>query len=270
MKKRFAFAGIGLAVIALASLPVSATVIPAKMKSKKVQGDLVPAYACDPTDPDPACSNSLQIRSCSDGSGPCVGDASCTGGGTCTEGVITKSNAYGHNCIFESGNFKIQSGKDTQVQLKKVSCIEASPPSQLCGHIASYSTITDLNIDTKGVITPKTCTHPVAGNIAGTANYAIAQQGTLTCDSKGSCKGVLPVVAADPCPDVDKVSQYIRLEVFDGSSFVSIDVGGAVLKGCCGRNQNLVGGGFPVSAVAPCNTAEQDSLAVGGTVVQIK
>jgi hypothetical protein len=260
----FTSALLGLAV------PALGTDIGAKLKSNKVQGDLIPAYACVPDDPSVDCSGSLQVRSCSDGTGPCGSSADCTAGGTCTVGAVTKSSAYGRTCTFEKGTFKVQSGKATNVQLVKVSCTGAPLPTELCAHVVQFTTIVDRNIDSKGNATPTICNNPVAGDVAGTSSFAVAQRGTLTCSTKGTCKGVLPQSIIDPCPTVDKVYQVVRIDVFDGPVFASVNVGGGTtLQACCGRNQTVIANVL-TSDQPDCQGTTQDVLATSGTVLQVK
>lgn len=233
--------GMGLAFVSASAYGLG---IPAKLKATKVQGNLVPAYY-------PMSSGS--------GTGDDEGD---------TPALLGTAVQRSANCTFTQGKFKQQLGKDTAVQLKGVTCMGTPFSGQLCAHTKQMATIMDHDIDKKGVISgAQTClsgTTPLQGKI----NFTTGNIGSLTC-SAGSCKGTLPVVTPDPCPDVDKVSEFRRLEVFDGndSGSLVIVVGSPAIKACCGPRQTAAGS-ISVNTVAPCNTSTQDVLGEIGTVTQ--
>jgi hypothetical protein len=261
-------AAIGGLIVA-GAMPASATSISAKLKSAKVQGDLVPAWACDPNDENSNCSGSINASTCSGSGAPCSLFTPCAGGETCTGGNESASARNGRGCTFDKGTFKIQSGKDAQVQILGLKCT-GTAPSGLCGHIEGYSTIMNQNIDAKGVVTPKSCVGPT-GEIAGASNFAIASLGVLTCDAKGKCKGVLPLALNNPCPDVDSETQIASLDVFDGPDFATIDANGSgvILKACCGRAEYVIPGAKSADQPA-CQGKVQDVLGSMGNVIQIK
>ena len=271
MRKTILVFGVIGGLTAYGAMPATASSIPAKLKSSKVQGDLIPAFACEPSDTTADCSGSVQTSTCS-GSGDGCGlfDPPCPSGETCSGGNVTKSALNGRGCTFEKGSFKFQTGKDTAVQVSGLKCTGATP-SALCGHISGYFSIMSQNVDAKGNVTPINCPTLPTGNPAGTSNFAIAYFGSLTCDAKGNCKGVLPVTN-NPCPGVDAVSQVTSVDVFDGPasvSFVNLNGSGLTLKGCCGTNQYLIPGANTGEQEACQNAGKQDVLATMGTVTQI-
>jgi hypothetical protein len=225
---------LGFAVSAAFGLGISA-----KLKSKKVQGDLVPAY---------------YPQSSGSGTGDDEGDSPALLGTAVQRGA----------CTFSAGKFKLQQGKDGQVQLTGVTCGGTPYSGQLCAHTKQLATIMDEDLDKTGASTAKTCTSGIP--IQGKINFSTGNIGSLTC-SNGTCKGTLPVVTTDPCPDVDKVSELRRVEVFDGNDKASITTMGTTLAACCGPNQTTVGG-ISVSGTAPCNTSTQDVMAEMGIVTQ--
>jgi hypothetical protein len=238
--------GMGLAFV---STSVHAQLgIPAKLKAGKVQGNLVPAYAPistgsgtgDDEDDSPALNQPAALRS-------------------------TMNMTSPHNCMFTQGKFKAQVGKDTAVQLKGVTCAGTPLTGTLCAHTKALSTIMSEDIDKTGATTAKTCTSNMQ-TLEGHVNFSTGTIGVLTC-ANGSCKGTLPVVTTDPCPDVDKVSELRRLEVFDGTDMGVINVLGTNLEMCCGPRQTAVGS-ISANSVAPCTTSTQDVLGEIGTVTQ--
>ena len=236
-----------IAVLVAAAFTLSSSAafgigISAKLKSKKMQGDLVPAYA--PTD-----------------TGSNTGDDE-NDSPAFNEGASVRQS----NCTFEKGSFKFQTGKDGQVKLSAVKCGGTPFNGTLCAHAKAVSTILNEDIDTANVSTPKTCVAGVAGDIAGRINWVTVNIGQVTCIN-GACKGTLPTVAADPCPDVDKVTEYRRVEVFNGPDQRTLSVLGTNLTACCGPGQTLVGN-VAANGGAPCNTSTQDVMGIGGTVLQ--
>jgi hypothetical protein len=223
--------------------------IPAKLKATKIQGNLVPAYYPLSTGP---------------GTGDDEDDSPALLGT-----AVQRSNPATHNCIFTQGKFKQQLGKDTAVQLKGVLCgpagMQTPYTGQLCAHTKQLATIMNEDIDKTGAVAAKTCPS-TGGDLSGKINFTTGNIGSLTC-ANGSCKGTLPVVTTDPCPDVDKVSELRRLEVFDGPDVASVTFLGTDLKTCCGPTQQIVGG-VPTSGYAPCTTSTQDVLGEMGTVTQ--
>ncbi len=269
MRKTILVLGVIGGLMVCGAMPVTATSIPAKLKSAKVQGDLIPAFACEPSDLTADCSGSVQTSTCSGSGAGCGLFDPCPAGETCTGGNVTKSALNGRNCTFEKGSFKFQTGKDTAVQVSGLKCT-GSAPSALCGHISGYFSIMNQNIDAKGGVAPVTCPPLSTGNPAGTSNFAIAYFGSLTC-SNGTCKGVLPITV-NPCPGVDAVSQVISVDVFDGPASVSLNPNNSelTLKGCCGTNQYLIPGVNTGDQEACQLAGKQDVLATMGTVTQIK
>ena len=253
------------------AMPAAAASIPAKLKSAKVQGDLVPAFACEPNDTTADCSGSIQVGTCSVSGAGCGLLDPCTDGGTCTGDNVTKSALNGRDCTFEKGTFKLQTGKDTAVQISGLKCV-GSAPASLCGNLAGYSTIMSQNIGSKGEVTPITCPPLQGQDPAGSSNFAISQIGNITCTSKGVCKGVI-TNTVNPCPNADAVTQVISLSVFDGPASVTlsnINGSGVTLKGCCGVNQYLIPG-LNVADQPDCQSAgPQDVLATIGNAIQIK
>jgi len=128
----------------------------------------------------------------------------------------------------------------------------------------------NAKIDAKNVVTPKSCIGPT-GEIAGSSNFAIASLGVLTCDAKGTCKGVLPLAITNPCPTVDSETQIASLDVFDGPDFATIDANnsGVILKACCGRAEYVIPGAKSADQPA-CQGKTQDVLGSMGNVIQIK
>jgi hypothetical protein len=257
---------------AVGAVPAAATSIGAKLKSSKVQGDLVPAWACSAADENSNCSGSTNVSTCSVSGTPCSLIEPCPSGETCTGGNKSASEVNGRGCTFDKGTFKIQSGKDAQVQILGLKCT-GGLPTGLCGHIEGYSTIMNQNVDTKGVVTPKSCVVAPTGEIAGASNFAIASLGVHTCDAKGKCKGVLPLAISNPCPDVDSETQIASIDIFDGPGFVTIQPANSsiTLKACCGRAEYVIPGAKSADQPA-CQSlsAPQDVLATMGNVVQIK
>jgi hypothetical protein len=127
------------------------------------------------------------------------------------------------------------------------------------------------NIPAKGTPTPIQCAELLGRDPAGSSNFVAIQLGGLTCDSKGTCKGVITNVA-NPCPNVDAVQQVVALNVYDGPAAAVIDNvngSGVTLKKCCGLNQNILPGS-PAAEQPGCQGVTQDVLAAMGAVVQIK
>jgi hypothetical protein len=221
---------IGLSVFSLA-LPVSsahAIGVGAKMKAKKILADLVPAHAG-------------------------------------TEATFLGTAARKSACEFDLGKSKMILGKDIQVQLKKVRCsgTPVADGTQFCAHTKILSTIVDEELASDGSSTAKTCISPSAANVAGKTNYVTGSIGTITCTS-GTCKGVLPPVTADPCPDVDKVTEVRRLQVFDGDDSATAVVLGSTLGTCCGPGQTFIGGVAPGGGDCP---NPQDVMAEMGQIL---
>ncbi len=216
--------------------------IPAKLKAKKVQGNLVPAY---------------------EGAVAGSGNGDDEGNGPITlQNAVLRSDA---GCIFTQGKFKAQVGADLAIKLKGVTCGGVAYTGQLCAHSKVFSTIMSEDLDKDNMSTAKVC-NSTAGDIAGKLSFATGNIGTLTC-AAGSCSGTLGQVLADPCPDVDKVAEMRRLEVFDGPDFTSFITMGSTLSACCGPNQTTVGANS-VSTHVPCDTSTQDVMGEIGTVVQ--
>jgi hypothetical protein len=264
--KRFVTAGTAISALltfgtgTAFALPENVVGFPQKAKAAKIQADLVPAFACDENDPDPACTSSLLVG----------------GGGIGTQnpapGNLTKSAKNGNDCTFLTGTVKMQVGKDTQVQLKGVTCGGVSKDSgNLCGQTVGYSTLSNVLIDKKGVITEiEPCGTSSSGFIQGSSSYTTTiVANTITC-SKGKCKGALSSqggqAGANPCPKSDTVSEMRRIEVFDGGTIAEVDTGlGAALKVCCGVNQQVIPGVAVPIPSAFCPTP-QDVLAVPGQI----
>jgi hypothetical protein len=255
------------------AMPAAATSISAKLKSSKVQGDLVPAWACAPLDENSNCSGSTSVSTCTVSGGACsLLDPCPLAEDKCTGGNKSASEVNGRGCTFDKGTFKVQSGKDAQVQVSGLKCT-GGLPSGLCGHIEGYSTIMNQNVDAKGVVTPKSCVIAPTGEIAGASNFAIASLGTLTCDAKGTCKGVLPLALGNPCPDTDSETQIASIDIFDGAASASITPPNSsiTLKACCGRAEYVIPGAKSADQPACQNlNPPQDVLATMGNVVQIK
>ena len=230
-----------------------------KMKAQKLQSDLVPAFACDPTDSDPGCSNSFLVG----------------GGGIFTTnpapGNQTKSAKSGNNCTFLTGTVKMQVGKDTQVQLKGVSC--GSPGvvkdgGSLCCQTVGYSTLSNVLIDKKGAVTEiMPCGPTQSGFIQGSSNYTMAiVANTVGPCKKGTCKGVLSSSgqqSQNPCPHSDTISETRRIEIFDGDKVAMLPAFGTTLEVCCGLNQQIIPGVAVDEAHCP---TPQDVLAVPGSL----
>jgi len=254
----------------------SAVSISAKLKSKKLLGDLVPAYACSPGDADPfECHESLLVKGCTNNPQlSCAGDTDCGGPGLCSGPVPSKSLQNGHDCSFTKGAFKILAGKEVQIQVQGMNCNAGSPvPTGVCANIATYATIANENIDSHGNPTPVVCTAAIVGDIAGTSNYAIAQMDTIPCDATtAKCQGSIPLSTTDPCPSVDKIAQVARVEVFDGPDSAVQNVIGTNLFACCSPYAEAAGGSAVSHAVPPpngCQGSVQDVLAVAGTVTNV-
>ena len=213
--------------------------ISSKAKAGKVQGNLVQAYS-------PAGSS---------GHGDDESDSPALLGTAAQRGA----------CTFTQGKFKAQVGKDASVQLKGVDCGGTPYSGQLCAHTKTLATIMDEDIDKTGASSAKVC-NSTGGPIQGKINFATGNIGLITC-TDGTCKGTLPVVLADPCPDVDKVAEIRRVEVFDGPDKAVQVILGSTLSACCGPTQTMVGG-ISASGVAPCNTSTQDVMGEMGTITQ--
>ena len=227
--------------LAVALAPMAYAIgIPAGLKSTKMKGTLVPAFA-------PQDSGS--------GTGDDEGDSPAF-----VDTAVARTG-----CTFTKGSYKIQVGKDASVQLAGVTCGGTPVTGTLCAHTKVLATIMNEEIDASGGSTAKACSS-TAGDIAGLINWSSGNVGTITCTA-GKCKGTLPTVATDPCPDVDKVAEVRRIEVFNGPDFANVPVLGTALKVCCGPHQTLVGGISP-SGSAPCNTSTQDVMGEAGTVTQ--
>ena len=92
----------------------------------------------------------------------------------------------------------------------------------------------DEEIDKGGISSPETCTFPVLNlPVEGTSNYTASSVGTIPCDTKGNCKGTVPTVADDPCPDVDKLLEVRRIRVFDGPESNLVEIVPGVSLGAC-------------------------------------
>lgn len=233
------------------ALPANVVGFGQKMKAQKTQSDLVPAFACGEGDTAPDCAGSLLVGAGGDGN-------------------QSKSAKSGKNCTFLTGTVKMQVGKDTQVQLKGVTCggSPGTPASgfNLCGQTIGYSTISNVTIDKKGVVTEIAACGPIPGGIQGSSNYTTAiVANTISCN-KGTCKGALSSGAAsalNPCPHSDTISEVRRIEIFDGPDIAKINVLGTDLSVCCGLNQQVVPGSAVDSTLCP---RAQDVLAVPGSL----
>ena len=234
MRVLIAVVCVGTAVAWAAAPTLGQVGIPPKTTAKKIQGDLVPAYY-------PA----------STGSG--------TGDDEHDSPAILGTPVQRGQCIFDSGKVTVQSGKDTMVQLKNVRCGAPLAPysGQLCAHTKVLNTIMGEKTDKKtNVVSPTTCLAPAGSETANTTQWVTGNLGNVTC-SKGTCKGTLPPIAADPCPTVPKVSEVRRIEVFDGPANGSITVLGSTIGACCGPTQTAAG---PIPMPA-CNGTTQDVMA---------
>ncbi len=236
---------IGLAAACAAAFTLAAPQafglgISSKAKAGKVQGNLVQAYGPQDT---------------GSGTGDDEGD----------DPAFLDTAVQRGACTFTQGKFKAQVGKETSIQLKGVTCGGMPYTGQLCAHTKNLSTIMDEDIDKTGASSAKVC-NSTGGPIQGKINFSTGTIGLIACD-EGTCKGTLPTVLADPCPDVDKVSEVRRIEVFDGPDKASQVVLGSTLAACCGPTQTMVGPAS-VSGIAPCNTSTQDVLGEAGTITQ--
>jgi len=238
MRRLVLAAAVGTAVALIASSSFAQIGIPTKLKAKKVQGNLVPAFYPS-------------------GTGPSTGDDDQDSPALLQDAVPRST------CTFDQGKFKLQSGKDASVKMKGVTCGGMAFTGTLCAQSKVLSSIMNTEIDKDGNATPVTCT-TTAGDVAGKMNWSSGNVGTLTCTA-GSCEGTLPVVATDPCPNVDKVAEVRHFEVFDGPDLATQMVMGTTLKVCCGPGQKLVG---PIAPGAPCDTSTQDVMAEVGTVTE--
>lgn len=239
------------AAVALAAPSAQGIGIPAKLKGKKVQGDLVPAYA--PADTGSGTGDD-------EGKNPAILDTPELRSDSTTDSV-------GHDCTFLQGKFKAQVGKDIQLKLKGVTCGGTPYNGMLCAHTKTLSTIMDEEIDKEGNSTPVVCIAPdMVQHTENSVSWVTGAVGTISCVD-GSCQGTIPPVTADPCPDVDKVSEIRRLEVFDGPDKGTTTINGATIGACCGPTQTFAGP-FPVAGIAPCNASTQDVMAEMGQVVQ--
>lgn len=241
MRKHVKIGVLVAAAVVMSSVAVFGIGVPAKLKSKKLGGDLVPAFY--PSD-----------------SGRNTGDDENDSAAFIDTAVARSS------CTFLKGQFKFQTGKDGQVKLGGVVCGGVPFNGNLCAHAKGLSTIANEEIDATGMSTPASCMTGGAGEIGGKLNWVSVNVGVVTCIN-GTCKGTLPQVAADPCPSVDKITEYRRVEVFDGPDTAVFAVLGTTLKTCCGPGQTIVGG-TSVGTIAPCNTSTQDVMAIGGTILQ--
>ena len=241
MRRLVLVVGIGAALVLSGSLARAVDIgIPSKFKAKKVQGNLVPAFMT------PAGS----------GHGDDESDMPAF------IAVATPRT----NCTFDSGKFKAQAGSDISVKLKGVTCGGVAVNGSLCAHSKVYSTVANVEIDKDGNTTAKMCVSN-GTHTEGLINFVTGSIGLLSC-SDGSCSGTLPTVTMDPCPDVDKVAELRRLEVFSGPDKAVISVLGTTLTACCGPGQTVIGGAG-VGGTAPCNTSTQDVFAEIGNAVQV-
>lgn len=228
------------AAVAFAAPAAQGIGISTKTKAKKVQGDLVPAYS--PADT---------------GSG--------TGDDENDNPALLDTPVLRGNCTFEAGKFKLQVGKDAAVKLKGVTCGGTPYSGSLCAHTKTMATITDEEIDKEGNSTPASCISPALTETAGTQQFVTGNVGLITC-TDGTCQGTIPPVATDPCPDVDKVTELRRFEVFDGPDSGTLTYSGVTLKTCCGPGMTVAGFLPPIGA--PCNTSTQDVMGEMGYIVQ--
>ncbi len=243
MKRIVPLALFGAAIV-LAAPAAYAISVPYKAKAKSIQGTLVPAFK--PTDT---------------GSG--TGDDENEGANAALQDPASARSA----CTFEQGQYKVQVGKDASVKLTGVSCGGVPYTGNLCAHAKALATILNEDIDKTGASTPKTCISGIAGDIAGQTNWVSANIGTVVC-AAGKCKGTMPQVTSDPCPDVDKVSEYRRIEIFDGPGSGSLSIGGSTLSACCGAGQTMAGS-INVNGVGGCPAVPtQDVMGSGGTILQ--
>ena len=238
MRRLVVAAAMGTALALTASATFAQIGIPSKLKAKKVQGNLVPAFYPS-------------------------GTGRSTGDDDQDSPAILQDAVPRSTCTFTQGKFKLQSGKDAAVKMKGVTCGGTPFSGTLCAHTKVLSSIMNNEIDKDGNLTPVTCT-TTAGDVQGKMNWSSGNVGTLTC-SAGSCEGTLPVVATDPCPAVDKIAEVRHFEVFDGPDLATQMVMGTTLKVCCGPGQKIVG---PIAPGAPCDTSTQDVMAEMGTVTQ--
>lgn len=238
MKRRSMLLAASLAVAMVG--PAFGFGIPAKTSAKKILGNLVPAFY------------------------PTVAGRGHGDDESDTPSLIAVG-APRSACTFKQGKFKMLVGKDVQIQLSTVTCGGTPVTGSLCAHTKLVATIMSDEIDKNGVVTPVTCPS-TGGNIEGKMNFVTGNVGTITC-AAGTCSGTLPVVTADPCPAVDKVSEVRRVEVFDGPDLGAIVVLGSTLSACCGPGQTAAGG-ISINGVAPCTTSTQDVMAGMGTIVQ--
>jgi hypothetical protein len=239
--------------VALAVPPAHGFSISAKAAAKKIQADLVPAYS--PVD-----------TGAVDGDGnPTTGSGHGDDEGD-NPSILATPFLRSSKCTFETGKVTYQVGKDAQVQLKNVKCDGTPYDGSLCAHTKVLNTIMDEDVDKNGVVTPKVCLSPAGTSTEATLQWVTGNVGRVAC-SKGQCKGTIPPVLADPCPDVDKVSELRRFEVFDGPDEGSTTILGATLASCCGPGQ-VVAGPIPVSTLQPCDTSTQDVMAGMGYINQ--
>jgi hypothetical protein len=211
--------------------------VSAKLKAKKVQGNLVPAFS--------------------------PMGAPGTGNDDQDSPAILQTTEARTNCTFDSGKFKMQVGKDGSIKMKGVTCGGMPFTGTLCAHTKVLSSIMNSEIDKDGMSSAKTCITN-AMDVAGKTNWSSGNVGTLTC-SAGKCDGTLPVVTTDPCPDVDKVAELRAVEVFSGPDLATQVVMGTTLKVCCGPGQKIAG---PIVPGSPCDVSTQDAIAEMGTVTQ--
>jgi len=244
--------GTALALVA-ASAQAQGFSISAKATAKKIQSDLVPAYSPADTGQTDCAGKPI--------TGPGHGDDESD-----NPAILATPFLRSSKCKFESGKVTYQVGKDAQVQLKKVSCGGTPYSGSLCAHTKVLNTIMDLDVDKKGTVTAKVCLAPNGSETQATIQWVTGSVGLITC-SNGNCKGTIPPVTADPCPDVDKVSELRRFEVFDGPDKASTVISGATLGSCCGPGQ-VVAGPIPVSTFPPCGTSTQDVMAEMGYINQ--
>lgn len=186
MRRWIGVCAVALAVSAFGATSALAVSMGPKAKGKKVGGDFAQAYQCGASATDPIDCEGTQLS-------PAAPKSTCT---------------------LDGGKFKVQTGKDMFVLLKGVDCGGASP-SAVCVQVEGLSTIMDEDRDKDGNLTPETCTFQSIP-LEGTSSYSNIFVGDVTCDAKGKCKGTIPSVSQDPCPDVDKVTEIRRVRVFDG------------------------------------------------------
>ncbi len=242
MKMRTLVVTAALAVLIAPAARAADVNFSAKAKAKGVQGDFVPAFRCASGVDQGECAGNLLVGY--------------------PAGNVTRSSTTAQDCKFEQGKFKVQAGKDGQAQLKGVTCA-GGEPTTLCAHVKGYTTIANQELDSKGMTSAETCT---SGGlpIAGSSNYSTANVGILSC-SKGTCKGTLTAVTADPCPTVDKVTNIDRVEVFDGGedySYEALPGSGVFLGACCEAGVATPPG--------TCTGPAQKVLALPGQMIQTK